>query len=631
MGALVFIVCIVAYFPALQAGFIWDDHPGHVTRPELRSLAGLARIWTDVGATQQYYPLLHSAFWVEHRLWGDSPFGYHLVNVLLHATSACLLAALLRRLSIPGAWFAALLFALHPVCVESVAWISEQKNTLSIVFYLSAGLVYLRYSERQTTRDYIIATTLFLLALLTKTITATLPAALLVILWWRNGRLDGKRDVLPLTPWFALGVGAGLLTASVEQTQIGAQGTDFTLDPIERVLLAGRAIWFYTAKLFWPAELIFIYPRWQIDASEAAQWVFPLTALGLIGILFWRRKQNRGALAGALLFGGTLFPALGFVNVFPFVYSFAADHFQYVASLAIFALVAAAGTSALSRFPAWTSRCTAALVLAMLGILTWEHARTFRDVFTLYETTLAKNPAAWMAHNNLAIALVDTGRAADALPHYERALALRPNYAEAENNLGYALNKLGRPADALPHLSRAIQLNPKYADAHNNLGTVFMALGRPADGIAGFTEALRLVPAHSIARFNLGLALASTGKPADAISHFQEALRLDPRYADAELNLGIALTVTGKPLDAFPHFSRAIELNPNSEYAHVSFGRALTLAGRLDDAVARFRDALNLNPNHAEAHYLLALALRQLGRNADAEQHLQLARKYGWR
>src|SRR5687767_6644172 len=182
--ALVFIAVFVAHGPALTGEFLWDDQPGHVTRPELRSLDGLRRIWFELGATQQYYPLLHSAFWLEHRLWGDNPFGYHLINILLHATVACLVGVVLQRLAVRGAWFAALLFALHPVCVESVAWISEQKNTLSTVFYLSAALVYFRYSERETARDYVIATTLFLLALLTKTITATLPAALLVILWW---------------------------------------------------------------------------------------------------------------------------------------------------------------------------------------------------------------------------------------------------------------------------------------------------------------------------------------------------------------------------------------------------------------------------------------------------------------
>ena len=194
--------------PALQAGFIWDDD-GHVTRTDLRDLSGLYRIWFEFGATQQYYPVLHSAFWLEHLVWGDSPLGYHLLNVLLHASAACLFGVLLRRLAVPGAALAALLFALHPVCVESVAWISEQKNTLSLVFYLCAALAYLRFTERRRGTVYLLATGLFVLALLTKTVTASLPAALLVVFWWQRGRLEWRRDVVPLLPWFALGRGVG--------------------------------------------------------------------------------------------------------------------------------------------------------------------------------------------------------------------------------------------------------------------------------------------------------------------------------------------------------------------------------------------------------------------------------------
>src|SRR5215467_4647730 len=181
-GAILF-----AYLPALQGSFLWDDE-AHVTRPDLRSLRGLGRIWFDVGATQQYYPLLHSAFWFEHRLWGDATVGYHIVTVLLHAFAVCLLLQVLRRLKVPGAALAAAIFALHPVHVESVAWIAEQKNTLSAVFYLMAMLAYLRFDEERDMPSYSLASTFFGLALLTKTVTATLPAALLVIFWWRRGR-----------------------------------------------------------------------------------------------------------------------------------------------------------------------------------------------------------------------------------------------------------------------------------------------------------------------------------------------------------------------------------------------------------------------------------------------------------
>ena len=216
---------------------LWDDS-AHVTRPELQSLHGLWRVWFDLGATQQYYPLLHSAFWVEHKLWGDAPFYYHLLNVLLHAAAACLLLAALKRLKIPGAFLAAGIFALHPVYVESVAWITEQKNTLSAVFYFASLLFYLRFDEERGARDYFCAAGFFILALLSKTVTATLPAALLVIFWWKRGRLSLTRDVAPLLPWFALGAVAGLFTAWVERRMIGAQGAAFEFTILQRILLS---------------------------------------------------------------------------------------------------------------------------------------------------------------------------------------------------------------------------------------------------------------------------------------------------------------------------------------------------------------------------------------------------------
>src|SRR5215813_7467510 len=245
------VVVVSAYLPAIQGGFIWDDG-AHVTKLDLRSLHGLWRIWFEVGATQQYYPLLHSTFWLEHRLWGDAAVGYHIANILLHVLAASLLLIVLRRLKIPGAALAAAIFALHPVHVESVAWITEQKNTISTVFYFSALLAYLRFDEKRQVQDYAIASTIFVMALLTKTVTATLPAALLVIFWWQRGHLSWKHYVLPLVPFFVLGAAAGALTAWVERRHIGAEGAEFELTLVQRTLIAGRVVWFYLGKLVWP-------------------------------------------------------------------------------------------------------------------------------------------------------------------------------------------------------------------------------------------------------------------------------------------------------------------------------------------------------------------------------------------
>jgi hypothetical protein len=336
---LVYGVTILAYWPALKGGLLWDDDH-HVTQASLQSWEGLGRIWFELGATQQYYPILHSAFWVEHRLWGDAVLGYHLVNVFLHATNACLLLALMRRLEINGAWLAAFLFALHPVHVESVAWIAEQKNTLSLVFYLLAALTYLRFRLQQHRSYWYLATGLFVLALLTKSVTATLPAALLVIFWWQQSRLEFRTDIAPLVPWFILGAASGLFTAWVERNVIMANGAAFDFSWVQRGLLAGRVVWFYVLKLLWPTSLIFTYPRWTVDVHAFGQYLYLLGLFCLWGGLFWLRRFSRGPLTALLIFGGSLLPVLGFFNVYPFIFSYVADHFQYLASVSMIVLVA---------------------------------------------------------------------------------------------------------------------------------------------------------------------------------------------------------------------------------------------------------------------------------------------------
>ena len=563
MGLLLLAATLVTYLPALQGGFIWNDSD-YVTAPALRSVEGFWRIWFELGATEQYYPLLHSAFWVEHRLWGDHPFGYHLVNVLQHATAACLLALVLRRLAIPGPWLVAFLFALHPVMVESVAWISEQKNTLSLVFYLGAALVYLRFDESRRPRAYAYATLLFGCALLTKTVTASLPAALLVIFWWRRGRIDLQRDVLPLLPWFILGAGMGLLSAHVERVYIGAQGAEFGLDAWQRALLAGRVAWFYVAKLFWPAELIFIYPRWQVDPAQFAHWLYSIGALALLAVLWGLRSRSRAPLAAALFFGGSLFPTLGFFNVYAFLYSFVADHWQYLPSLGLLVLTGAGLARLLAgREVAPTVRVGLPVVIVTgLGLLSFQQSRMYVDLRTFYVTTLARNPAAWMAHNNLGNLLREAGELDAARGHFEAALRVRPDLHRVHNNLANVLLTQRKPADAERHYRRAIELRPDYVEAHNNLGSLLRQTGRPAEAKRHLFSAILADPTHADARNNLGMTLRDLGRNTDAIAQFQRALRLQPEMAAAHLNLALSFSLAGRGAEASIHLREARRLNP---------------------------------------------------------------------
>ncbi|HSV13511.1 MAG TPA: hypothetical protein VLI90_04585, partial [Tepidisphaeraceae bacterium] len=344
-GALLLLaITLIAYIPIFRAGFVWDDDSYVEQNATLRTLDGLYEIWTNWHATPQYYPLVHTSFWVEYHLWGaTSALGYHIDNVLLHALSAILIWRLLNRLNVPGALLAAAIFAVHPVHVESVGWITERKNVLSLVFYLLALRSYLRSTGSEPVlRDYAFSLLFFLLALLSKTVTATLPAAILLIFWWKRGRIR-VRAVTPLLPFFVLAAVCGSITGYLERTQVGARGPEWAaLTPLHRVLIASRAVWFYAGKLLVPWRLTFIYPRWSIDPRDPLQWLYLVALIAVIaGLWLRRRRLGRGPLVAVLFFIGTLTPALGFVNVYPMRYSFVADHFQYHASIGLIALAAA--------------------------------------------------------------------------------------------------------------------------------------------------------------------------------------------------------------------------------------------------------------------------------------------------
>jgi tetratricopeptide (TPR) repeat protein len=668
VAGLLLAAVLVAYLPALKGGFLWDDD-AHVTKPVMRSLHGLWRIWSEPGATQQYYPVLHSAFWIEHRLWGDSVIAYHIANAALHATAAWLLVLVLRRLSFPAPVLAGLLFALHPVCVESVAWISEQKNTLSAVFYLWAALLYLRFDETRGRASYLYASGLFSLALLTKTVTATLPAALLVVLWWRRGRLGGRRDVAPLLPWLAVGTACGLFTAWAERKLIGAEGSDFSFTALQRALLAGRAIVFYAGKLLWPSNLTFIYPRWTIRTGDAGPYLYPIGVLALLAALVILARKRRGPLAGFLIFSGTLFPVLGFVNVYPFIFSFVADHFQYLASIGIIVPLAwgldrmAAGIPLGARGRA----CLLFAVPALLGFLSWRQCLIYRDEDTLNRATLARNPSAWLAHYNLAVSLGRRpdrireaiseyeatlrlkpdhwaahsnlgseylkipGRSADAVAEFEAALRLNPGFAEAHNNLGIALGRIpGRLPEAISHVRTALRIRPDYDGALNNLGALLMReTGSLDEAIADFEAALRISPDNAEYHYDLANALAAApGRLDDAVREYRAAIRLDPGLVEARSNLGAALArVPGRVSEAISEYEAAIRLAPADARIHANLANALArVPGRAADAVGEYSAALRLDPSDAQTHVDLGVVLSGIpGRLPDAVSEFRAA------
>jgi len=608
-GGVIFAVAVLIYIRCLGGGVLWND-PDYLTTPALSSLHGLWRIWFEVGATQQYYPLLHSAFWVEHRLWGDAMPGYHLINVLLHAGVASLLGLVMRRLAIPGAFFAALVFAVHPVFAESVAWITEQKNTLSGVFFLASALTYLHFDQKRTPWLYAGALVLFVCAVLSKTVTAPLPAALLVILWWQRGSLSWKKDVLPLLPWFAIGAAAGLFSAWVERTYIGAFGAPFALSFGQRALIAGRVIWFYLGKLLWPANLIFIYPRWEVSSGVWWQYLFPLGVLGLLVALWRLRRVSRAPLAALLLFAGLLFPILGFFNVYAFVYSFVADHFLYLAAMPIIGLVAAVWDpnleAAICRFrtrqdDASTFKAVlAVLVIGVLGLLTWRQSGMYTDQETFYRTIIGRNPMSWMAYNNLGDLLYAAGRNDEALVQYQKALLLNPN-SQAHYNVGIVLAAEGRAAEAVAQYDEALRLKPDDPNIFYNRAVAEGRLGLLPGAVADYEAALRLEPDFPEAHNGLGFTLTYMGRLPEAINQCVRALRLNPDFRDARFNLGFALAAAGRFPEAIIQYQKALRLDPGFPEAHNYLGVALAAVGRFPEAAAQYQEALRLRPGYAEA------------------------------
>jgi tetratricopeptide (TPR) repeat protein len=634
-------------------------------------------MWFELGAVPQYYPLVHTTFWVEYHLWALAPLGYHLTNVLLHAASAILLWRLLLRLKVPGAFLAAAIFAVHPVEVESVAWITERKNVLSLALALASLLCYLRFApvegadERLTAARawpwFTLSLALFAAALLSKTVVATLPAVILTICWWKRGRITA-RDAAPLAPFFALGIALGLVTVWMERHHVGATGKEWDFTPLDRLLIAGRALWFYAGKLAWPTPLVFFYPRWTIASSAWWQYLYPAAAIATI-IALWllRARIGRGPLAAVLIFAGVLVPALGVFNVFPFRYSFVADHFQYHASIALITLAAAVAASAAELLPTRMKLVSGAAGWAAVGALALvahERTKIYHDSEVLYNDTILGNPSGPAAYANLGAYLDSVGRSTEALALARKALPLFPEDAAIHKNYGAALLRLGkrdgfRPGqleELLAHLDKAVELEPDDLGARNNLGFAMIAANRPqnavaqfqhvlradlhnADALVGlgtaqsalgdraaarnsFAAAIREDPDRAEAHYGLGMVLADSGALDEGIDQLKQALEHDPANADALYALAGAVARSGDLRHAADYYRAALERRPHFPRALNNLGIVLINAGNVDEAVGYFEEASRQDPEYADAKANLEKALTaQRQREADSPQH----------
>ena len=624
----------LAYSRVLRLGFIWDDDSYLTLNPTLRSAQGLWRIWTQVRATPQYYPLVHTSFWFEYHLWGLNPLGYHILNLVLHVGGSLLLWRILLRLRVPGAWFGAALFALHPIQVESVAWVTERKNVLCGVFYFASALTYLRWvSNTEHDKEkkdrpllYFGSLGLFTCALLSKTIACTLPVALLAMQWWqRAGRLR-RQDVIRLIPFIVIGAPLGLVTAWLERHHVQAEGAAWALSFPQRILISGRALCFYASKLIWPAKLTFIYPRWDVISTSAQQWIFPLgVAAVLLGLWTARGKLGRGPVTGVFIFILTLFPALGFFNIYPFRYSFVADHFQYLASAGLFALAGAG----LCRLP----RAIPITVLLVLAFFTWRQTAIYENLESLWRDTINKNPGSWMAQNSLGMLLAQTGKPNESLPYLRRALELEPDVVETQNGYGYALLKLGHVDDAFPYLRKAAEIGADSAPARFNLGDALLRCGRSSEATTELERAIEHDPTSVSAYSLLGFALLINGRAAESVAVLEKGLTLDPHFASIHLNLANSLLQLGKTKEAMAHIETVLADNPMDGEAKKSLAWILSTCPdeRLRDGQRAVRLAESASrsteKNDPTVEATLAAAYAEAGRFPEAVETAENARQ----
>jgi tetratricopeptide (TPR) repeat protein len=573
-AALIVLLTIVAYLPAMRGGFVFDDALLITHNRLIRAGDGLYRFWFTTEAPD-YYPLTSSLWWLEWRLWGANPMGYHVVNVLLHAVNAVLVWIILRRLKVPAAWLAGLVFAIHPVNVATAAWISELKNTLSMLFFATAILLYLRFDEEDRRGWYGLSLAAFVLALLSKAAVVMLPVVLLGCAWWSYGRVR-RKDLLRAVPFIALSLAFGLVTIWFQYNRALGGGTVRTDSFLCRVVAAGWVPWFYLSKAILPLDLTVVYPRWNINAS---QWLAYLPGVILVGcfMVVWRKRNTWGRplLFGLGYFAVMLIPVLGFFDIAFYAFSLVADHWQYYSIAGVIALAVAGGETICRRMGArgrYVGLSVGAVVLIVLGVATWKRGGVYADSQTLWRDTIAKNPNAWVAHNYLGCDLSRAGEVHEAIAQYEQALRIKPDYVDAHNNLGNALLQVGRIQAAMEHYEQALRINPDSAVTH----------------------------------YNLGVALAQVGKLQGAIVNFEQAVQIDPDYAEAHNNLGSALSIAGRFQDAINHYEQALRLMPDSPEVHCNLAMALEQAGHVSEARAQYEKALQIKPDYVEAQHGLA-------------------------
>ena len=625
------VLATVGYLPALSGGFIWDDKI-FTQNGVIRDASGLWNVWFapgDLKMEHHYWPVVYTSFWLEHKLWGFTPLGSHLVNVALHLVNSVLVWRLLLRLAVPWAWLAAALFAVHPVHVESVAWIIERKDVLSGLFYLAAALTWIRFLEDPRWGRYVLALVLFVAGLLSKSVVVTLPVALLIERWWKQGRVSST-DLLRMAPFFAVGLFVTLADLWLYYTSRSALSLGYSL--IERVLIAARALWFYAGKLFWPVDLAVIYPRWDIHAGDPLAWGYVIAAVALGAVLwFGRHRLGRGPLAGALFFAVTLSPMLGFLDYGFMRISFVADRFQYLAAGGLMAVVAAAAAHGVGALPSpWKTgaRGLVAAMLVLLGVTTWHQAGIYRNEITFFSHVVSLNPRHAYAHQRRTIQLSQAGRLEESLDAGRFAVEQLPDSADAHAVLGFAFMKLRRFAEAEKSLRRALEIDPRDKYALKTMGETLKLQGRYQAALEWYRKALGVDRNYAVAHAGMGNALLGLRRFDKAVPFLRKAASLRP-YAPmawyVHYLLGHALQELDKVDEAAEQYERTLRFRRRNPDALVSLAVLRVRQKRYDEALALSRIVVEMFPSKAAAHANLGVVLYYLKRYGEALRSFEQA------
>ena len=640
------------YSPALFGTWIWDDTAEILENAEIKgTLGSLVSIWFNPSAVD-YYPLKTTVQWIEWHVWGPHVLGYHLVSIFLHILSALLVWKCLQKLGLKLAWWGGLFFLIHPLAVESVAWISELKNTLSLPLLLLAWNSLLDNDPVRDGSFWItpkLRTSLiwFTLAMLAKASVIMFPFTYLVYVWWKMGRITWV-NIKTTIPFFAVALILGLVTIYFQQSRV-IVGSDLdNADVVTRIIASSLSILFYFNKIILPQGLEPVYTRWSIVPIRLEMIFLWIIFIGLILFLYKKKSRcNRSVLFGIGFFGLNLAPVLGIIPMYFMRFSWVSDHLVYISLIGIGALITAAFDEALVKYARYKRAINGVLILiALIGIyLSFNQDELYKGGETFWKRVCLNDPKSWAAHYNLAVALqFEPGRQEDALKEYKLALNLTPDagqgkpgsawhanlYARVHTNMGGILRSFpGTTQEVMEHYRKAVALDPKSADTHFNLAVLYQDdVTHKLDAIYEYEQALRYDPNWVEVYYNLGNLYSELGDRDDEAERaYRSAIRLNPNFIQAHYNLGSLFARSGHNLEQAVHeYEQVTRLNPQSFDAYLRAASVYQTLGNSEQAIRNYESSLRINYASFQAHFNLGLLLAKTqNRQLDAITHYQQA------